>query len=190
VPAVKQLARVVAILAVGLAACGDWPPVVETVSDVHRLPAEQRDVRCVKCGQAEVDAIAQRLRGLDYLFFNSESTVTDPGIRAIATIRTLRQLVVRDASQVSDEGVKTLSGMPSLRELMLYDAARVSDKGLLTLADSRGLVMLYVSGAPHVTEGAVQQLRTRMPNCSVRVDAPDSKGDDAAQQGVEADEAR
>jgi hypothetical protein len=161
-----------AVLGVVLCACGGhWPPVVETVSDVNRLPVSQRDVRCIGCGRAEVEAIAARLRYLDYLLLNTDSTVDDASITAVASIGTLRQLVISNASRVSDEGVSRLSAMPRLRELMLEDAKRLSDKGLLALARSKTLESLYVSGAPGVTEGAVRQLRRMMPSCSIRLDS-------------------
>jgi hypothetical protein len=156
----------------GLCGCGDWPPVVETVSDVKRLPLAQREIRCIGCGQAEIEAVAERLRGLDYLFLNSKSSATDASIQAIATITTLRQLVIRDASRISDDGVTTLSNMPGLQELMLYDAAKLSDHGLLSLGSSRSLQKLYVSGAAAVTARAVKELQEKLPQCSVRVDAP------------------
>jgi hypothetical protein len=158
------------LVGVVLGACSHWPPVVETVADVNRLPPDQRDVRCIGCGEAEVAAIAARLRSLDYLFLNTKSPVTDSSISAIATIGTLRQLVVRDASRVSNAGISKLSGMTGLRELMLYDAAHVSDQGLLTLARSKGLSSLYISGAPAVTDEAIKELRGRMPDCSIRTD--------------------
>ena len=73
-----------------------WPPVVTTVKDIKALPADTTSVRGIGVGDAEVRAVAERLKSLDYLYLNSKSPITDSGAAAISDLASLRQLVIEN----------------------------------------------------------------------------------------------
>jgi hypothetical protein len=132
---------------------GHWPLVVSTVGDIENLPVTQRDIRCIKCGEAEAAAIALRLQHLTYVYFNTTSIVTDRSILALARITSLRQLVVADASRLSDVSLSTLSKLSNLREVMLDNASGITDIGLQELAQRHTLERVYLSEAPKLPIG-------------------------------------
>jgi hypothetical protein len=158
------------VLVVTMLACrGHWPPVVSTVRDIENLPVMQRDLRCIKCGEAEAAAIARRLQHLEYAYFNTTSMVTDRSVLALASITSLRQLVITDASRLSDASLSTLSKLSNLRELILDSASGISDVGMEELAESHTLERIYLSDAPNVTGRGIQQFRSKLPGCIIRV---------------------
>jgi hypothetical protein len=60
-----------------------WPPAVSSLEEIEALPPTQRDLRAIAIDDTRLMAIARHLPMLDYLFINSNSQVTDIGIRVL-----------------------------------------------------------------------------------------------------------
>jgi hypothetical protein len=64
---------------------------VSDQGDVLGLSEEQRDLRCIDCDAATLEAIGQRFVKLDYLFINDASRITDRGVAAVSGLNQLHQ---------------------------------------------------------------------------------------------------
>ena len=146
----------------------NWPPVVTDERDVGRLPQGQREIRCVDCDDAALEAIARRFQSLDYLYINDRSRITDRGIGALAHLSQLRQLEVGSAAMLTDVSIVVLKNLSALRELTLDGAALLSEASLITLTRDSKLNRFYFLHGPTISSEAMRLMRTQAPACDIR----------------------
>ncbi|WP_146440399.1 leucine-rich repeat domain-containing protein [Crateriforma conspicua] len=138
------------------------------MSDIEQLPRTQRDVRGINIGEPEIMLITNRFASLDYLFLNSDSTVTDTSAIAIGKLPELRQLVINDGSQLTDTGLSAIADMVSIRELIIDNGQNLTDSSLDSLAQNGRLKLLYLNGCPKLTLERKTRLTEQLPNCKIR----------------------
>lgn len=167
----KRSAQVRAWLLVVWAAassCSHWPPVVATAEDASGLPSGQKSIRCIGCDDEALAVIGRRFQDLEYLFINDQARISDEGLRAISTLRRLRQLEVGSASRLADTGIKAIKQLPSLEELSIDNAPLISSGALRSLGESLKLKRVYMKRCTNASVKTVQALRQLLPNADVR----------------------
>lgn len=151
-----------------LTACSDWPPAVGNVGEINALPANEKAIRAFGITDHEVSLITQRLADLDYIFFNSQSKITDKSIADMARLKCMRQIVIEDCSLVTDDGLKSFQIYPSLRELILKNGIQISNRGLENLVELKKLQLLHISNWPKVEHDDLDRLRKSLPHCNIK----------------------
>jgi hypothetical protein len=73
-----------------LSGCGHWPPIVETKSDIERLPASERSVRARGLTDGDISSLA-RLRQLRILDFSGghavkPASISDQGLTRLSEL--------------------------------------------------------------------------------------------------------
>jgi len=149
--------------------CGRWPPVVTNVEDVAALPAGEKRIRCIGCGDEALAAIGRRLQDLDYLFINNDARITDVGIQAISTLRHLRQLEVGSAAGLTDASITAINQLTALEELSIENASEISSGAFQSLGASTRLRRLFLIRCKNASAQTTQILRQRLPGADVRV---------------------
>jgi hypothetical protein len=81
--------------------------------------------------------------------FGSEGTL------ALAPLKKLARLTLRDLPEVGDAGLAVLGDLPALKRLYLHELASVGDAGLAHLAGAKGLEVLDVWSVPKMTDASV-----------------------------------
>ena len=77
--------------------------------------------------------LASRLPGLTHLHVTGGDSVSDDGLRAIASLTGLAHLHLRYFHRVTDEGVATLSSLTALKSLELTECDNVSQEAITAL---------------------------------------------------------
>lgn len=96
--------------------------------------------------------------------------ITDAGVVSILRNKMLRELILPEFSEISDGALFALksSGVPLVR-LDLLNLDKVTDVGVGALTGIGTLRMISLIGLSNVSEEAVRQLRTQLPNAEVFV---------------------
>ena len=91
--------------------------------------------------------------------------VTDAGIAHLKGLVNLRQLNLAE-THVTDLGLPYLAALANLDLLDLCDT-RITDAGLIYLQRLPNLAFLFLQDNTHVTQGAVRELRRKLPNVTI-----------------------
>lgn len=162
----------VALMFVAIVGCmpvADWPPAVASRADILELPSSQRDVRCIGINDEILAELANHLPELDYVYINSESTISDEGIESLQSLSKLRQIVIEDCSMLTDQSVSALATLPILKELLLKNGSNISETAFNRFDGNQRLRLLDLDGFPQLTPKAITRLHEALPNCDVRV---------------------
>jgi hypothetical protein len=163
-----RLAGLLAFAAlVGCRPVSYWPPAVTSARDILALPATQSDLRGIGLGDEDLRLIAEQFPDLDYLYLNSDSTISDAGVAHLGRAEKLRQVVITNGSRLSDAGVHTLASLPGLRELIIEVAPNLTDASLSVLADKKQLRIVQLIRCPGLNEPAKAHLREVLPRCEI-----------------------
>ena len=84
------------------------------------------------------------------------------GVRALAPLKKLGRLTLRDLPEVSDTGLAVLADLPALERLTLHELASVGDDGLRNLGTVTGLESLDIWSLPKMTDATVDVI-ARLP---------------------------
>lgn len=135
-------------------------------SKVHRLFLEMTDVS--DAGFKHVSQMPE-LHGLKVS--GGRPGMTDGGLAAVANSATIVELELIN-TRVTDDGLASLRGFQALRSLVLcYNAVNkppISDAAFGNLEKVDNLQRLRIGG-PWMSTGAVNDLRSSLPNCDVAV---------------------
>jgi hypothetical protein len=94
------------------------------------------------------------LTGLSSLeIFRCPGFGTD-GVLALAPLKHLDRLTLRDLPQVRDPGLAVLAELPALKRLYLHELASVGDAGLAQLAAAGALEVLDIWSVPQMTDAS------------------------------------
>lgn len=85
------------------------------------------------------------------------------GVLALAPLKKLTRLTLRDLPEMGDEGLAVLADLPALSRLALHELASVGDAGLAHLGAAKGLEVLDIWSVPKMTDAAVAVL-AGLPN--------------------------
>lgn len=85
------------------------------------------------------------------------------GVLALAPLKKLSRLTLRDLPEVGDPGLAVLGDLPALKRLYLHELASVGDDGLKHLAAAEGLEVLDIWSVPKMTDASVAVI-ARLPN--------------------------
>lgn len=77
------------------------------------------------------------------------------GVLALAPLKKLTRLSLRDLPEVGDAGLAVLAELPALQRLALHELASVGDAGLAHLAAAKGLEVLDIWSVPEMTDASV-----------------------------------
>ena len=97
-------------------------------------------------------AAATRLSSLE--IFRCQGFGTE-GVLALAPLKKLSRLTLRDLPEVGDASLAVLSDLPALERLSLHELASVGDAGLAHLAAAKGLEVLDIWSVPKMTDATV-----------------------------------
>jgi hypothetical protein len=78
------------------------------------------------------------------------------GVLALAPLKKLARLTLRDLPEVDDAALAVAADLPALERLSLHELASVGDDGLRHLASARGLKVLDIWSIPQMTDASVQ----------------------------------
>jgi hypothetical protein len=76
------------------------------------------------------------------------------GVLALAPLKKLNRLTLRDLPEVGDGGLAVLGELPGLKRLYLHELASVGDEGLAHLAAARQLEVLDIWSVPRLTDAS------------------------------------
>lgn len=108
------------------------------------------------------------MKSLEELHLSSASVVEQPKAKVFTTMPNLRILIL-GGNQISGPGMHELfKGMKNLEELHLY-RTKVNDYGLSALVTCRNLKLVNVQETL-CTIGGAQELKKRLPECTIRFD--------------------
>ena len=111
----------------------------------------------------ETLAQLQQIPDLRWLYLQGTS-ITDDQLKYLSPLTSLLRLHL-EKTNVGDAGLKHLLPLRELEYLNLY-GTQVSDEALPTLQQLTSLKQLYLWQS-QLSEGGIEQLRQRMPTCSV-----------------------
>ena len=77
------------------------------------------------------------------------------GVLALAPLKKLSRLTLRDLPEVGDESLAVLAELPALKRLALHELASVGDAGLGRLAAAKELEVLDIWSLPTMTDATV-----------------------------------
>lgn len=77
------------------------------------------------------------------------------GVLALAKLKKLDRLTLRDLPNVGDAGLAVLAELPALERLYLHELASVGDAGLANLATAKSLKVLDIWSLPNITDASV-----------------------------------
>lgn len=82
------------------------------------------------------------------------------GVLALAPLKKLGRLTLRDLPEVGDAGLAVLADLPALERLTLHELASVGDEGLRHLAAVKGLEALDIWSLPKMTDATIDVIAT------------------------------
>jgi Leucine-rich repeat (LRR) protein len=85
------------------------------------------------------------------------------GVLALAPLKKLTRLTLRDLPEVGDAALSVLGELPVLERLTLHELASVGDEGLAHVASARSLVALDIWSLPGMTDRSVAAIAS-LPN--------------------------
>ncbi|MFM7243356.1 MAG: hypothetical protein ACKO40_04165 [Planctomycetaceae bacterium] len=77
------------------------------------------------------------------------------GVLALAPLKKLSRLTLRDLPEVGDASLAVLAELPALKRLYLHELASVGDEGLAQLATAQELEVLDIWSLPTMTDASV-----------------------------------
>jgi Leucine-rich repeat (LRR) protein len=80
------------------------------------------------------------------------------GVLALAPLKKLNRLTLRDLPEVGDPALAVLGELPALERLTLHELASVGDEGLAHLATARNLVALDIWSLPRMTDRSLDAI--------------------------------
>jgi len=80
------------------------------------------------------------------------------GVLALAPLKKLSRLTLRDLPEVGDPALAVLGELPALERLTLHELASVGDEGLAHLAGARNLVALDIWSLPRMTDRSLDAI--------------------------------
>jgi hypothetical protein len=85
------------------------------------------------------------------------------GVLALAPLKKLRRLTLRDLPEVDDAALAVLADLPKLERLYLHELASVGDEGLRHLAAAKSLAVLDIWSLPGMTDASTAVIAV-LPN--------------------------
>ena len=76
------------------------------------------------------------------------------GVLALASLKKIERLTLRDLPNVGDAGLAVLGELPALKRLYLHELASVGDAGLAHLAQAKSVAVLDLWSLPQVTDAS------------------------------------
>ncbi len=121
-----------------------------------------------QCGvHTGIGPVVGLLPALSALALGAPSDLDKADFAAIAELRSLQELSVTDCMHVTDEMLAVLAASSKIAALDLSRCKVVTDDGLFSMAALMTLTCLRVAGLDQISEGVLQELKTRLPELSV-----------------------
>jgi hypothetical protein len=146
------------------AGCGDWPPVVNSKTDVERLSTTETSIRARTLSDVDIPSLS-RLVNLQRIDFQGgwgayPSKITDAGLAELAKLNlpNLQELDLGKCPAITDAGLIQIGKIPTLTFLILDDNPNITDDGLLHLKDLKKLDFLRVWACRNITDRAVDNI--------------------------------
>lgn len=108
-----------------------------------------------------------RHKNIEHLFL-SYTHLTDEGLKAIQTIRTLKR-VWMEKTKISDAGMEGFRQIPGIEEIGIA-YTEVTNEGLMRLSDISSLKKVGVKGCSNITPDAIRRFRAVRPEVFVETD--------------------
>jgi hypothetical protein len=105
--------------------------------------------------------LASRLPGLTHLHLSGDSgdfSVSNDGLRAIASLAALTHLHLEGCRQVTNDGMLAIRSLPALTHLHLANCTQVSNDGLRAIASLTSLTELHLVHCPQVTNDGLRAI--------------------------------
>jgi len=158
----------VAILAfVEIGGCANWPPIVDSKSQIDRLDVNTVSVRARGLPDADIPALA-RLRQLKNLDFAGgmaveDAAITDAGIEALAKLDLpeLDCLNLGFNTRITNASLVHVATMDTLSMLLLPACPKITDEGLAPLLGMKRLVYLDLRGCQGITDKGLKSLAAK-----------------------------
>jgi hypothetical protein len=122
----------------------DRPP-----TDATELPHPNAPYTIQMYGATDrsLGALAAHGRGLRVVRLMESPSVTEAGLRSLATLPDLERVAFWDVPGVRDDGLSTLCDKPRLRSLDIWQCGAITDRGIIPLARHADLEHFRVEGA-------------------------------------------
>jgi hypothetical protein len=95
------------------------------------------------------------------------SHITDNGLAHVASIGTLKDLMLPGCPKITDDGLKYLVDAKELTFLDLRGCPGITDRGLEILAQKKDWDTILLSGCVHVSDQAVKKLEAKLPQAKI-----------------------
>lgn len=154
------------VVSIGMA-CSRWPPAVQSVAQIESLPISQSDIRGIGIGDHELQLIADRFQGLNYLYLNSSSHVSDFGISKLSKSAKLHQVVIENGQNLTDQSIAVLAGLPAIHELIITGAPRLTDASFTYLGRNSNLDLIHLLNCPQLSPAAKSKFIAAHPKCQI-----------------------
>ena len=144
--------------------CGDWPPVVNSKTDVERLSTTEPSIRARTLSDVEIPSLSRlvNLRRIDFQggWGAYPSKITDAGLAELAKLNlpNLEELDLGRCPAITDAGLEQIGKIPTLTFLILDENPNITDDGLLHLKELKKLDFLRVWACRNITDRAVDNI--------------------------------
>ena len=126
------------------------------VAEIAKLPAvNEMEIVADRLTDAGLASLA-KIRNLQVLHLEGTALMTDEGLKALATLPTLRHL--RLSGPFTDRGLAYLAAAPSLKALWL-ETPRATEEGLRSLAQIASLERLCLPYLDQITDRGIMYFR-------------------------------
>jgi hypothetical protein len=180
-----------------LAACDSEPPTPRSIADIEQLPIAQKFIGVRFLPEDEIPALSRlrNLEDLDFgegcdahaaltdrglasvarldlpnlhmLNLFCCANITNAGLIYVASLDTVRELVLGGCFQVTDDGLPNLLGMRHLTYLDLRGDPGITDRGLQMLTKMKHLKWIILRGCPNVTDAGIAALKRALPDLKI-----------------------
>jgi hypothetical protein len=106
---------------------------------------------------------------------SESNNLTDKGMFYLKKMRNLKTLDLIGVA-ITDSGIASLEGLQKL-EVLAISGPGITDKGLRFLAKLTTLRELDLYGCPNISEGGVEWLRGKLPDCKVTLKVGEHSGE-------------
>ena len=147
--------------------CGEWPPIVNTQADIHRLPETTVSVRARGLRDEYIPALG-RLKRLNYLDFAGgmaveDAPITDVGLQHLSklSLSELDTLELGYCKHITDAGLAHVGQIKTVTTLQLSACPKITDAGLPELLKMERLTYLDLRGCQKITDAGLLELAAK-----------------------------
>ena len=105
-----------------------------------------------------------KLYKLEQLIMTQCTKITDEGLKEVAKLQNLEELWLA-STEITDEGLKEVAKLQNLIRLSLA-STEITDEGLKEVAKLQKLTVLWLKETK-ITEAGVAELKKALPNCKI-----------------------